>query len=663
MLACPPPPKEPRALRSTIELIRALARAGDGDALAKAFRSRLGRRVARETHLPFAPIVAETLGRAADEGSLLALRTLIEVCYPNIEDFGWAGALDRAASMEQERYLLLLRAIPEKDNRNFPALHRAIAAQNVRRVRELLPEADLDASGSCLPALIAPDKRTDSDFPFSGVPLVWAITARRTSLVRLVLAAHVAHPGLNGLFAEEPAWQMAMQRAVAIGWVPGVKTLLAHRAPGRKEEFVGAMCVDEMGRDAMALTRMTPLMSAARLGYLSCVKALLPLSDPSARDSNGATALMHAASSTEPGAPACLRHLLPLSDVDARDEEGNTALMRAVRQGQVEGVRALLRLSDVAQRNANGEDAVTLAARFHRHNLPSHDGLRELLRHDATLAETTDTTGRTALHHLLQDAEWGDWWEPECSAAHRAALRDLLAVSDVNAKDSRGRTPLMVAARSRRVDLPAILLARGADPTILDDSGASALFHAFSQIEQRHKTLPRLRHLVSAGVPLGPDRFGRTPLMMAAATGHDWLVQWMLSVGCDPAQRDHDGHTALMFASFANSLECIELLLPVSDVLAKDSEGRCAAQIAGFVGEQGPPVSTRSDAFSDFFFCDLTECAYRMHYPRRAAECARPIEREARLREREALSQAAARAMRASGAPRAEIAGRAARRL
>ncbi|MEX3690355.1 hypothetical protein AB3X91_17445 [Paraburkholderia sp. BR14263] len=111
-----------------------------------------------------------------------------------------------------------------------------------------------------------------------------------------------------------------------------------------------------------------------------------------------------------------------------------------------------------------------------------------------------------------------------------------------------------------------------------------------------------------------------------------------------------------MFAAHAHSHVCIELLALVSDVDAKDTEGRCAAQIAAEVGEQAPLVSTRDDVFADFFYRDVSESAHREHDPYWRAPRVHRIEQEA-------LRRAAARGMNTSSLSRAENAGRSTRRL
>jgi uncharacterized protein len=59
----------------------------------------------------------------------------------------------------------------------------------------------------------------------------------------------------------------------------------------------------------------------------------------------------------------------------------------------------------------------------------------------------------------------------------------------------------------------------------------------------------------------GVDRYGRTPLHLAAQAGAFGLVERLLGEGVDPDAADDDGRTALHFAAQANSAEVAAVLL------------------------------------------------------------------------------------------------------
>ncbi len=147
------------------------------------------------------------------------------------------------------------------------------------------------------------------------------------------------------------------------------------------------------------------------------------------------------------------------------------------------------------------------------------------------------TTGRPADPHaeLLRAAEAGD--------ADRVALA-LRAGADLETRDGRDRTALLLAATHDRVDVATVLVAMGADPDALDD---------------RHDT-PWLVTGVTGSVamleallPAGPDltirnRYGGTSVIPASERGHVDYVRRVVRTGIDVDHVNDLGWTALLEA-------------------------------------------------------------------------------------------------------------------
>lgn len=114
------------------------------------------------------------------------------------------------------------------------------------------------------------------------------------------------------------------------------------------------------GADARVSDRMgmTPLMLAAAKGWIGCVNALLPHSDPAASDLDGRRALAYACMG---GHAHCAAALAPSSDAKAACLHGSTALMEASRTGSLECVRTLLSLAPLRADPAGARSALDLA--------------------------------------------------------------------------------------------------------------------------------------------------------------------------------------------------------------------------------------------------------------------------------------------------------------
>jgi len=210
-----------------------------------------------------------------------------------------------------------------------------------------------------------------------------------------------------------------LNTAASLGAANGVSASLADGAD--------ALWADDCGRDA--------LMRATNAGSASCVKILLPLSNPLRADNWGGTALAHAAAS---GSVECVALLLPVSDSRHADQAGHTALHIAVVGDKPEIIGLLAPASDCAAEDARGRDALALAAFNAR-----PECLRALL--PFSNANRRNADGMTALNWALEYGERNSQEGLEC-------LGELMAASDLSAIDGGGWDALSGALLKTRSD-------------------------------------------------------------------------------------------------------------------------------------------------------------------------------------------------------------------
>lgn len=90
--------------------------------------------------------------------------------------------------------------------------------------------------------------------------------------------------------------------------------------------------------------------------------------------------------------------------------------------------------------------------------------------------------------------------------------------------------------------------------------------------------------LTSAGAQVNArDALGRTAAMIASEAGNAEALGALLSRGADPRIQDNKGKSALMLAIQCAALECIEMLLQVSEVGATDKNGHSAVDYVPFI--------------------------------------------------------------------------------
>lgn len=180
----------------------------------------------------------------------------------------------------------------------------------------------------------------------------------------------------------------------------------------------------------------------------------------------------------------------------------------------------------------------------------------------------------------------GDHEETLLIAALRGKQSELARLligrgADIHIVDKVGHTALISAAMHGDVDETRLLLERGADMTTVDRFGKTALLFAAMGSKTEIVTL-----LIDAGAKMGPieaavlgeletlrmmlnngadvdtrNAAGMTPLMGAAAGGHDNILTALLIRGADINAVDEQGQTALTYAVTHRHLESVRLLL------------------------------------------------------------------------------------------------------
>src|SRR6266567_857958 len=132
-------------------------------------------------------------------------------------------------------------------------------------------------------------------------------------------------------------------------------------------------------------------------------------------------------------------------------------------------------------------------------------------------------------------------------------LRTLVESQDVNAKDSRGATPLMYAAAFGNAQQMKLLLKSGADVNAQNAFQATALIWAGGDAVKS-------RMLIEHGAKVNVrTQQGQTPLVVTAKrNGNSDLVRLLLKKGADVKS---PGDTTLIAAAQSGDIEIMQLLI------------------------------------------------------------------------------------------------------
>jgi uncharacterized protein len=206
-----------------------------------------------------------------------------------------------------------------------------------------------------------------------------------------------------------------------------------------------------------------PLSHAARFGHLAMVDLLLGHGAPlNARNLSGATALFVAVEGDH--TPVAQRLMERGADVNLAGRSGVTPVAAAAYRGNDTLVSELLtRGADDRAPDQTGKPPIVYAAAGARFDVVTRLLARNI---DINARYPNDLT-------LLMWASGPDQSAPEPQAIK--VVQSLLdAGANVNDRDARGRTALMIAAEGGRAEIAGLLLARGADPSLKDKTGKSA---------------------------------------------------------------------------------------------------------------------------------------------------------------------------------------------
>ena len=172
--------------------------------------------------------------------------------------------------------------------------------------------------------------------------------------------------------------------------------------------------------------------------------------------------------------------------------------------------------------------------------------------------------------------------------SYRAA-KGLIALpaTQVNLANSKGETPLMLAAIKGQVDIAKTLIARGAD---VNREGWTPLHYAVSAPSEDGADLKMVALLIEHHAYIdAPSPNGTTPLMMAAQYGTRSAVQMLIKEGADPKVKNQQGLTATDFATRADRSEVVQWLAQAGGAAGAAAAGTAAA--AGATGKAAAGAS------------------------------------------------------------------------
>lgn len=211
-----------------------------------------------------------------------------------------------------------------------------------------------------------------------------------------------------------------------------------------------------------------------------------------------------------------------------------------------------------------------------RRALQREDSVRALLDRGINVNHTDPLDGRTLL-----------------AAAAHAGLADVVALllcrgADPSLNDNQGQTALTLAARQGHVGVLQVLLDWMQEQGCESPAARALLEHADNEgwTALRSAAWGGYKEAVSllleAGAEVdGCDSDGRTALRAAAWGGHEEILLTLLDHGAEVDRADREGRTPMIAAAYMGHKEAVEILLDAgADVSLADGDGRTALSVA-----------------------------------------------------------------------------------
>ncbi|KAL8726116.1 MAG: hypothetical protein Q9166_006908 [cf. Caloplaca sp. 2 TL-2023] len=254
------------------------------------------------------------------------------------------------------------------------------------------------------------------------------------------------------------------------------------------------------------------------------------------------------------------------ASAETHNHSGGTALFEAVVHDRVDVVAVLLQAPALNINEEHLHNAERTPLMFAAKDNYA-DVVDRLLQDPRIEINKKDLYGNTALHFAAKAG---------CSASVDLLLKH--AKINVNAVDHLGSTALISAATWDRSEIVEQLLVAGANPTLQDQDGGTALRRAIDLGNTAVVNILLEHDTVDDSIR---DNTGRTLLHGAAATGRADVAKILIEQGLSINAQDSNGRTPLHEASRTGEAEVVSLLLAAgANRSIKDQWDRLPSDVA-----------------------------------------------------------------------------------
>ncbi|XP_048257810.1 serine/threonine-protein phosphatase 6 regulatory ankyrin repeat subunit A-like [Haliotis rufescens] len=335
--------------------------------------------------------------------------------------------------------------------------------------------------------------------------------------------------------------------------------------------------------------RRTPVMVAAENGHREIVKLLVDKGGDMSLVDEKNDNILHLACLC--GQKEVVKYVLSqdIVDINGRGRQTTTPVMLAARNGHKEVVELLVKKgADLSLAyNTPGSNVLHLAC-FYGHV----DVVKYLLSQDTVDVNSRGRYKQTPMMRaaknghkevvellvkkgadlsLAYNADGSNVLHLACVNGHVDVVKYLLSQDtvNINSRGWRKRTPMMRAAEEGYKEVVELLVSKGADASLVDKRGNN-LLHLACQRGQ----MELVKYIVSQDM-VDINRRGlkkRSPVMIAAESGHKEVVELLVNKGADASLMDKKGNNILHLACQMGHVEVVKYVLS-QDIVDINSRG------------------------------------------------------------------------------------------
>ncbi|XP_067653215.1 serine/threonine-protein phosphatase 6 regulatory ankyrin repeat subunit B-like [Haliotis asinina] len=231
------------------------------------------------------------------------------------------------------------------------------------------------------------------------------------------------------------------------------------------------------------------------------------------------------------------------ADLSVIDINGDNILHSACRGGNVKIVTYIL-MQNIVDINCKGDEEMTpvLIATYHA----KHEAFDILVNKEADLS-VIDENGDNILHLA-------------CRGGHVKIANYILmqSIVDINAKNSKGETPVLLAARCAKREVFDNLVRKGADLSVIDEDDDNILHYACRGGNVNIVNYILMRNSVDIN---RKGRGGLTPVMLAAWRAKREVFDSLVKKGADLSGFENYGKNILHLACEGKDVEIVKRIL------------------------------------------------------------------------------------------------------